>query len=77
MDLARIDIVKNGEVAHVKAPATDLPPGWNALPIRLEWSSETTVWDGVLRVSGGEIVQTAYWSPEITMASASEVAWAN
>jgi hypothetical protein len=35
------------------------------------------VWDGVLRITGGEIVQTPFWSPEITVATETEVAWAS
>ncbi|MEJ7743817.1 MAG: hypothetical protein WKF73_15530 [Nocardioidaceae bacterium] len=31
----------------------------------------------MLRVDGGEIVQTPFWSPEITVANDREVAWAN
>jgi len=78
-DLARVDIVKNGEIVFATPPALDLPDGWVALPLRLEWgaSQETTVWDGLLRVTGGWIVQTPFWSPEITVATEAEVAWAN
>lgn len=78
-DIARVDIIKNGEIVYATAPRLDLPANWLVLPIRLEWggSQQTTAWDGVLRVSGGEIVQTPYWSPEIVLANASEVAWAN
>ena len=78
-DLARVDIVRNGDVVHVTEPSLDLPDGWVALPLRLEWggSHETTRWDGVLRVDGGRVVQTPYWSPEVTLANDSEVAWTN
>jgi len=78
-DLARVDIVKNGEVVFATRPAIDLPEGWVGVPLRLEWGArdETTVWDGVLRVTGGRIVQTPFWSPEIIVATEAEVAWAN
>jgi hypothetical protein len=78
-DLARVDIVRNGEVVFATPPALDLPVGWVVAPLRLEWggSHETTVWDGVLRITGGQIVHTPYWSPEITSVTHTEVGWAN
>jgi hypothetical protein len=78
-DLARVDIVRNGDIVFATRPALDLPDGWVDVPLRLEWggSPETTEWAGVLRVSGGRIVQTPFWSPEITSADDAEVAWAN
>ena len=47
-DLARVDIVRNGDVVHVVQSEPDLPSGWVQAPIRLEWggSHQTTVWDG-------------------------------
>ncbi len=78
-DIARVDIVRNGEVVYATDPQLHLPDGWISLPIRLEWggSHETTAWDGVLRVESGEIVQTPFWSPDITVVNDREVAWAN
>jgi hypothetical protein len=76
-DLARVDVVRNGEVVYVAGPDLDLPSGWLAVPLRLEWgeSDRTTVWDGELTVRGGHIVQTPYWSPEIVLAEPHRVAW--
>jgi hypothetical protein len=78
-DLARVDIVRNGDVVFATRPALDLPDSWVVVPLRLEWgaSHDTTVWDGTLRVTGGQVVRTPFWSPEITRATDTEVAWAN
>lgn len=76
-DLARVDVLKNGHVVYSTEPGDVVPAGSLAVPLRVEWggADQTTCWDGALRVMGGEIVQTPYWSPEITAASASEVSW--
>lgn len=78
-DLARIDIVKNGEVVFAVLPEHEMPAEWSAVPIRLEWgaSDETTIWDGLVRITGGEVLQTPFWSPEVTVATTTEVAWTN
>ena len=78
-DLARIDIVRNGDVVFATPPDLALPDGWVDVPLRLEWggSEETTAWDGVLRLTGGRIVQTPFWSPEVISATDTEVAWAH
>lgn len=77
-DLARIDIVRGAETVHSVVPDLGLPQGWSSVPLRLEWGRghATVAWDGTLRVDGGEVLQTAYWSPEITHAGRAEVAWA-
>ena len=76
-DVARIDLLRNGEVVFATDSLTDLPQGWLTVPLRLEWgaSDETTTWDGVLRVSGGQVVQTPFWSPDVTVVNDTEVAW--
>jgi hypothetical protein len=76
-DVARIDLLRNGEVVFATNSLPDLPAGWVTVPLRLEWgaSDETTTWDGVLRVSGGRVVQTPFWSPDVTVVSDTEVAW--
>jgi hypothetical protein len=78
-ELARVDIVRNGRVVHVVAGEPELPKGWAQLPVRLEWGGcdQTTVWDGTLTVSGGQIVQTPFVCPEITAVTATEVTWSN
>ncbi|MDQ3404934.1 MAG: DUF3604 domain-containing protein [Actinomycetota bacterium] len=76
-ELSRIDVVRNGTVVHRVSPDLDLKPGWIAAPVRVEWGlgSETTDWSGALSIDGGEVVQTPYWSPEITEAASHRVAW--
>lgn len=76
-DLARIDVVRNGQVVHSVAPDLQLPGGWIAVPLRVEWGlgSENTDWSGSLTIDGGEVLQTPYWSPEITDAARDGVSW--
>jgi hypothetical protein len=77
-ELARIEVVRNGELVHSVSPDLELPTGWIAVPLRVEWGlgSETTDWSGSLVVEGGEVLQTPYWSPEITDAGRDGVSWA-
>lgn len=78
-ELARVDILRNGELAHSRVPDLDLPDGWISVPLRVEWGlgHATTDWSGRLSVarSSAEILQTPYWSPEIVEAGSSEVQW--
>ncbi|MET1004853.1 MAG: DUF3604 domain-containing protein, partial [Propionibacteriaceae bacterium] len=78
-DVARVEVVRNGEVVHVAAPALDLAADWVAVPLRLEWGESplTTTWDGRLELDGGQIVQTPFWSPAITSVTPTTLAWAN
>jgi hypothetical protein len=78
-DLARVDIVRNGDVVFAATPDRGLPEGWVEVPVRLEWgeSEQTTVWDGALRLDGGRVVRTPFWSPEVTSVADTEVRWAN
>lgn len=77
-ELARIDVVRQGAVVHSVRPELDLPPGWLAVPVRLEWGrgKATVIWDGTLRVSGGAVLATPYVSPEITDVTSDSVTWA-
>ncbi|MGH3438684.1 MAG: DUF3604 domain-containing protein, partial [Sciscionella sp.] len=77
-DLARIDIVRAGATVHSVVPELDLPEGWLRVPIRLEWGRghATVAWDGTIDIDGGEILQTPYWSPEVTDASHHQLSWA-
>ncbi len=76
-ELARVDVVRNGVVVHSALPALDLPAGWLTVPVRLEWggSEVTTDWDGWLSVAGGEVLQTPYWSTDVTGADRARVTW--
>ena len=76
-EVARVDLLRDGEVVLATEPGHPVPAGHLSVPLRVEWggSDRTTVWDGRLSIDGGEIVQTPYWSPDVVSASASEVAW--
>ncbi len=78
-EVARVEVVRNGELVHTLSPEMALPPGWVRVPLRLEWgqSHHTTVWDGVLEIEGGEIVPTPFWSPAIIEVGLHRLAWAN
>lgn len=76
-DLARIDVVRDGEVVHSIQPELGLPAGWIAVPMRVEFGLSRTPrdWSGVLSVDGGEVLQTPWWSPEIREVHRSSVRW--
>ncbi len=75
-DLARVEVVRDGELVHVVSPdVTGL--GEVALALRVEWGQAegATVWDGSLRVSGGRVLATPYWSPEVVAVDTNGVDW--
>jgi hypothetical protein len=77
-DIARIDLVRNGEVARSWAPEVVLAPDWIVVPLRVEWATGSqllTDWSGRLVVHGGEILDTEYWSPEVVDVERHSVAW--
>jgi hypothetical protein len=78
-ELARVDIVRNGSVAFVAGPDPDPRPGRVEVALRLEWGGceRTTVWDGVLSISGGEIIRTPFVGPEVVSQTAHELTWQN
>jgi len=77
-ELARVDLLRNGELVHSVVPELDLPPGWIAVPLRLEWgmNPSPTDWSGRLQVDGGEVLRTPYWSPEVQEVGQTSVCWA-
>jgi hypothetical protein len=76
-EIARVDILRNGEVAHALVPDLGLPDGWVAVPLRVEWggADDTVVWDGALRVTGGRVLRTPWWSPDVLAVSDEAVSW--
>lgn len=80
-DLARVDLLRDGEVVHELVPdlhaALDLPAGWRRVPLRVEWgeAESTTRWDGSLQVLGGRVLPTDFWSPEVIAADDRSLAW--
>jgi hypothetical protein len=78
-DVARLDIVRNGLVVHSLQPPLELGPHEVAVGARIEWSTgeaSRTDWSGHLDITGGRILQTAYWSPEIVDAGPGRICWA-
>lgn len=77
-DLARVDVLRDGRVVHATEPGHDVPDGEVSVPVRVEWggSDRTTSWDGTLEVSGGRVVRTPFWSPEVVEVGDTSVRWA-
>jgi hypothetical protein len=80
-ELARVDVLRDGAVVHsVEAeslPTASSSAGTVRVPLRVEWGGSLvpTDWTGGLEISAGEIVQTSFWSPEVTSVSPSGVTW--
>ncbi len=77
-ELARVEVLRDGEVVHSVEPDLGLPPGWVRVPLRLEWgrADGTTVWDGSLVVSTeARVLRTPYWSPEIAAVDDAGISW--
>jgi len=76
-DLARIDVVRNGETVHSVLPDLDLPADWVGVPLRVEWGRNATAtdWSGELHVEGGEVLRTEYWVPEVVDVTPTSVRW--
>ena len=77
-DIARLDVVGNGSVVRSLEPELALATGDVAVPTRVEWvtgDTPRTDWSGHLEIDGGEILETMFWSPEITDVGRDRVAW--
>ncbi len=77
-DVARFDLLRNGEVVHRIEADLGLAPSETAFPLRVEWAAGETGrsdWTGSLRVGGGRILETKYWSPEIVEVSHDTIRW--
>ncbi|KQY63557.1 hypothetical protein ASD30_00640 [Nocardioides sp. Root140] len=76
-DLARIDIIRNGEVVHQVTPDLGLPDGWLTVPLRVEWGGAdvTTTWSGSVQVTDGAVVQTSHVGPEVTAVTDTSLHW--
>lgn len=77
-DLARIELVRNGQTIRSHEPDLHLPDGWVQMPLRVEFgqSDVTTDWSGRIQMPGGRIIRTPFWGPEVVCATAQEVSWA-
>lgn len=77
-ELARIEVVGPAGLIARTAVEPGLAAGEMAVPLRVEWrtgSLPLTDWSGRLRVEGGSILPTRYWSPEIVEVSPEVVSW--
>jgi hypothetical protein len=76
-ELARVDILRDGEVVHVVRGEPDLPPGHRRVDLRVEWgkADTTTRWDGRLAVHGGRVVLPSHVGPEVVAMSDHSVEW--
>lgn len=76
-DLARVELVRDDEVIRCLTPDLGLPRGWVELPLRVEFggSRVTTDWSGRVVVTGGEVVATPFWGPEVVSVATREVGW--
>ncbi len=76
-DLARVELVRNGETIRSEEPDLHLPEGWVQMPLRVEFgqSATNTDWSGHVRIAGGRILQTPFWGPEVVSADEQEVRW--
>ncbi len=75
-DLARIEIVRDGQVAHVVSPSV-AQAGEVEVGLRVEWGEAegATVWDGALGVEGGRVLATPFWGPQVVAVDEASVTW--
>jgi hypothetical protein len=76
-ELARVDILRDGELVHSVRGEPELAPGERRVDLRAEWgkADKTTRWDGRLTVAGGRVLQPAFVSPEVVAMDPACVAW--
>jgi hypothetical protein len=76
-ELARVDILRDGEVVHTVRGEPDLPLGHMRVDLRVEWGKAdvTTRWDGRLRVSGGRLLLPEFVGPEVVTMDEESVTW--
>jgi hypothetical protein len=76
-ELARVDVLRDGEVVHVVRGEPGLPPGHRRVDLRVEWgkADTTTRWDGRLTVHGGRLALPGHVGPEVTEMDEHTVAW--
>jgi hypothetical protein len=76
-ELARVDILRDGEVVNTVRGGPKLSPGELRVDLRVEWgrAETTTRWDGTLSVDGGRLVLPEYVGPEVVAMDSGAVAW--
>ena len=76
-ELARVDILRNGEVVHAVRGEPVLAPGELRVDLRVEWgkADKSTRWDGRLVVTGGRLLLPEFVGPEVVTMDAGAVRW--
>ena len=76
-ELARVDIVADGEVVHSVRAEPELPAGHRRVDLRVEWgkADKTTCWDGRLTVEGGALLLPDHVGPEVVAMDERGVVW--
>lgn len=77
-ELARVDILRDGEVVHSVRGEPALRDGHVRVDLRVEWGKAdvTMCWDGRLRVTGGgRLLLPEFVGPEVVAMDEDEVAW--
>jgi Protein of unknown function (DUF3604) len=76
-ELARIDLLRDGELLHTWRGEPPPVPGELRVDLRVEWGQATitTVWDGRLWVEGGRLLLPEFVGPEVVAMDAHSVAW--
>ncbi len=76
-ELARVDLLRDGEVVHTVRGEPLLAPGELRVDLRVEWgrADKSTRWDGRLTVSGGRLLVPEFVGPEVLAVDPAEIAW--
>ena len=76
-ELARVDILRDGEVVHTVRGEPVLAPGELRVDLRVEWgkADKSTRWDGRLTVTGGRLLLPEFVGPEVVAMDAGAVRW--
>lgn len=76
-ELARVDLLRDGEVVQVVRGEPDLPAGYHRVDLRVEWgkADTTTRWDGRLTVHDGHLLQPSHVGSEVVAMDDRSVAW--
>ena len=76
-ELARVDLLRDGEIVHVVRAEPELAPDELRVDLRVEWgrADKTTRWDGRLDVTGGRLALPDYVGPEVVALDETGVSW--
>jgi hypothetical protein len=76
-ELARVDILRDGELLLSVRGEPALAPGEIRVDLRVEWgkAERVTRWDGRLGVAGGRLLLPGFVGPEVVAMTEREVVW--